>query len=563
MKKRLSLLLASAMICSTLASCSSSDTGTGSGSTGSGSTPQPLEELDLSIYTPNGEYPVVQPDQDIVITAFGPLRGTVTTYDSPTNLTTVWFEELTGITVKVETALTADLSQKFNTIMTGGDLPDIFLNNPGLSEQLLYGEQGSFIRLNELIDEYMPNLQAALELNPSVVDTMAMADGTIYALPQIGDSNSHGQTPYRMWINQEWLDNLGLDMPTTTDEFYEVLKAFKEQDANGNGDPNDEVPLSGTTVGWNNDPIAFLMNAFTTYSPVGSGGVGGMYVDDNGTVIYPRVTDEWREGLAYMNKLYEEGLYDPMALSQTANDLKALGSSPDAAKIGACAGGTIVGFVDSTMEDRWRQYYAVEPLIGPDGYQNAIYNPTFAVAALMITDKCEYPEAVCRAWDVMYTLDGFLHNCVGVEGIDYNISEEGAVGYLGDPAVIDLIRSVGSVGDNSWQQLGPWYQAPMLYEALDNVGGRLWDESYNKYFQHKLDYDNVLPPMAMSEEQSRTVVDVSSPMDAYLGTATAEFIMGTRDIASDADWEKYLSDMESFGLSSYVQVYQDVYDSRV
>ena len=69
-------------------------------------------------------------------------------------------------------------------------------------------------------------------------------DGHIYTLPGKKPLRPKGcDTPF---INKAWLDRLGLEMPTTVDEWYEVLKAFKEQDANGNGDPNDEIPLTGS-----------------------------------------------------------------------------------------------------------------------------------------------------------------------------------------------------------------------------------------------------------------------------------------------------------------------------
>ncbi len=75
-------------------------------------------------------------------------------------------------------------------------------------------------------------------------DLITAPDGNIYALPQVNECY-HCMYQQRMWIYKPWLDKLGLKMPTTTDEFYEVLKAFKTKDPNGNGKA-DEIPLSGS-----------------------------------------------------------------------------------------------------------------------------------------------------------------------------------------------------------------------------------------------------------------------------------------------------------------------------
>ena len=77
----------------------------------------------------------------------------------------------------------------------------------------------------------------------------------------------HCTIPTKFWINQTWLDNLGLKAPATLDELYDVLVAFRDQDADGNGDPSDEIPLAGDYAdGWYTNPEMLVMNAFTYYN---------------------------------------------------------------------------------------------------------------------------------------------------------------------------------------------------------------------------------------------------------------------------------------------------------
>lgn len=124
------------------------------------------------------------------------------------------------------------------------------------------------------------------------------SDGNIYALAGWwGDINDY--VPDYLYIRQDWLDNLGLEMPETVDELYDVLVAFKEQDANGNGNPDDEIPMA-TKNGIKQ--LYYLMTGF------GYDTNSLWYTDDNGEVHYAAVEDQYKDMLAFLNKCYSEGL---------------------------------------------------------------------------------------------------------------------------------------------------------------------------------------------------------------------------------------------------------------
>ena len=114
------------------------------------------------------------------------------------------------------------------------------------------------------LDTVSVGYKQAFEEIDGLKEYITTPDGNIYSLPNI-DGSLHVQYNMKLWINTQWLDNLGLDMPTTTEEFYEVMKAFKEKDANGNGDPNDEIPLSTVTSGAGTQLDGFLMNPSTSH----------------------------------------------------------------------------------------------------------------------------------------------------------------------------------------------------------------------------------------------------------------------------------------------------------
>ena len=193
------------------------------------------------------------------LTVFAAKPATVEDLD--TNLFTKELEELTNVHITWQTCTEDGLDEKRNILFASGDYPDVLLS-AGITkeEQMMYGEQGVLIPLNDLIDKYSVEFKKLLEEIDWLRPAITAPDGNIYALPQINEAY-HVTMGQKLWINTTWLEKLNLDMPTTTEEFEEVLKAFKTQDPNGNG-VADEIPLSGAITGWNTGVEDFLLNAF-------------------------------------------------------------------------------------------------------------------------------------------------------------------------------------------------------------------------------------------------------------------------------------------------------------
>ena len=164
-----------------------------------------------------------------------------------------------------------------------------------MSDLNKYGSQGIFIPLEDLIREYAPNLTAKLD-EMDAWEYITSSDGHIYSLPEI--SRPNGSNP-AYWVNKKWMDSLGLQEPKSFDELYEVLKAFKEEDANGNGDPSDEIPITFTDVV---KPELLLQYADYGYDTATRTAV----ID--GELTYLPTSEEWKEFIAYITKLYQEFL---------------------------------------------------------------------------------------------------------------------------------------------------------------------------------------------------------------------------------------------------------------
>ncbi|MDQ2624818.1 MAG: extracellular solute-binding protein, partial [Actinomycetota bacterium] len=155
----------------------------------------------------------------------------------------------TNVDITWENLPDSSYQEKKNLILAGGELPDAFYNTgftPG--DIITYGTNGTLIPLEDLIEKYAPNLKAIFEKRPELKATITASDGHIYTLPR-AEELGIGAIPFFLSINKAWLDKLGLPVPSTIEEFEATLRAFKEQDPNGNGKA-DEIPFSFINDWW-------------------------------------------------------------------------------------------------------------------------------------------------------------------------------------------------------------------------------------------------------------------------------------------------------------------------
>ncbi|MEK1830296.1 extracellular solute-binding protein [Priestia megaterium] len=161
-------------------------------------------------------------------------------------------EKRTNVHIKWKNIPGDGYQEKKNLMLASGDLPDAFYSS-GFSDSdiVKYGQNGTIIPLEKLIKDYAPNLKKRLEERPELKKIITAPDGHIYSLPR-AEEMGLVEFPNEQVINKKWLDKLGLPVPKTLEEYHQALKAFKEQDPNGNG-KQDEIPMSFTLNGWCGD----------------------------------------------------------------------------------------------------------------------------------------------------------------------------------------------------------------------------------------------------------------------------------------------------------------------
>ena len=495
--------------------------------------------------------------------------------DIETNDFTKWYEEQTNTHISWQLVPQDAIEANLNLVLAGGEYPDIFLcmEIKTAMEGTYGGEDKIFRPLDDLIENEMPNLKKYLDENPNVKKDITALDGHIYTFPSISEY-THVKYAQKMWINKEWLDHLGLDMPKTTDELYEVLKAFKEKDPNGNGIA-DEVPLSGAPNiggGWHSGIDNFIMNAFIYDS--------GYYYSElrdyvNGdTVEVSVIKDEYKEGLKYLHKLYSEGLIDPACFTNTNDQLKQIALNPDVPLLGMAPSGHPAMFCDITADhDRYVMYEALAPLEGPSGYRVATkFDDVVTPGEAAISTTCQNPEAAARWIDGFYEYEVSMSRKYGLEGVGWRDAEQGELGLGGEPALYKLLKDFDESAQNeNWAWFGVEFIPAELMEGStvtpENVDLKsaegfekmLLTVTEEKYIPNESkDCMNLSSLIHYTEEEAERKTLLYADLGNLVKEYRAQFITGEKDI--DAEWDSFVQGLYSMGLQEYLDIQNAAYE---
>ena len=461
-----------------------------------------------------------------------------------------------------------------NLTLASGDLPDIIVGfTIGPSTLALFGPQGLFLPLNDLIEEHGHYINQVFEGSPQVRPLITSPDGDIYGLPYVNECH-HCFYSQRAYINSDWLENVGMDVPQTTEEFFDVLMAFKEQDANGNGDPNDEIPLAAATTSWNTNIDGFLLNPFVLSNFPGQ----NRFFEQNDGVITQTVTSEsYREGLRWLRSLFEAGLFGEESFSQPADQMKQLVEGGDAPRIGVGIGG-YQGVFANIGGPHWKKYVAIPSLEGPTGLRQAPFAPWGVNSGrCVINARTEHPAAAFNWCEGLYELEASQRLVFGYPdweaeelGVEaqWRWAEEGEVSLGGDdyPAIWKRLSTFGTLQNVYWAQLGPSYRPNALrlgeVRPTDDAGLEvvLYEGTKAAYEPYARAIEDLIPPLALTRALAAEVTELRLGITDYVAQMTAEFVLGRQDL--DAGWDNFVATIEALGIDRMVEIYQVAYDAQ-
>ncbi len=502
--------------------------------------------------------------------------GAVYIEDYETNEFTQFMEDKTGVHINWETIPEQAQEEKLNLILASGDYPDVFFGL-GLNDNKLtqYGvDEELLLPLNGLIDDYMPNLQKVLEEVPGSKGSITSTNGKIYGLPSFNIC-FHCVNSNKMWVYKPWLDALGMEMPKTTDEFYAMLKAFRDKDPNGNG-KKDEVPFAGATRSWHGTADLFLLNSFV-YTDINSridvspDRFVGFYVD-NGKIKTDSDTPAFRDGLRYLHKLYDEGLLFPGSFTQTQEQLVQLVEGSDEPVVGVTVGGW-GGIFSNFGGERYSQFRPLAPLAGPDGVQNT---PSFLAepqpGQFVLSTTCKNPEAAVKWADYLYSAEGTLNARNGKEGVGWKWAKEGDKGINGEPAIWTSLRpwndtdpqnesflEVGPRAQTNSFRLGQTAEQGVDLYGKDGIEQMLYKATKELYRPYAKD-GQALPRLQYLPEEVSEYATTRVEYAKYLKQSMVQFIVGDLDL--DSDWDAYVKNLKKLGQDDLLAITQKAYDRQ-
>ena len=447
--------------------------------------------------------------------------------------------------------ITSGYGELKSVMLASGDLPDILLGTGSVGESDFAQFPELFADMTDLL-EYAPNVRKMFEEKPEIQKMVTGLDGTIYGLSKYQRFWPSNMT--RQMINKQWLDRLGLEVPTTWDELYDVLLAFKEQDANGNGDANDEVPMD-----WAPGISGFHVNSLLAGAglPVSMYQGAGYYVHD-GEVKNFFVSEEYRQLVSFLNKCFEAGLINANVFTQDYTSMQNLSRT---GVVGFTFGWDILDRMGPELED---QYVTVPPLkpnadyAGPVYWENDYYLMNYAYPMVAISADSPNKEAAMRFVDLffdpyygMQTLFGSIGEC---------IQDNGDGSYTVLPPADPTIDPGTWKWINALADFSPMYISDSLELTLPSDMQKIaqLDEVYLDGLA-LFDEDDLWPGpfMKYTPEQSTELSNYNLDITSIFSNKMATWIsMG----GVDSEWEDYLKSLNSAGLPSAIEIYQDVYN---
>lgn len=452
-------------------------------------------------------------------------------------------------------ALRASSNEKLPEVIWGFHDMDTYTMNQ-------YGEDGYFLDLTDLIDKYGTNYKAQYEKlseeNQARIQKGRSTDGALYGMPLLsveGIDNIQNQ----MYINQTWLDKLGLKAPTNINELYNVLKAFLEKDPNGN-EINDEIPMLGYAKG-ETDITGYMINAFTYFD------VTNRLHVENEKVTATFITDEYRQALIYMNKLCKEGLLSDFCFTITSAELRSMITPNDGvSKVGIwCGNPDLVSDTTNPILSEYTPLTYLADATGKGGY-SVVRQPSLSFCSY-ITKDCKDVESAMKFLDIFYNDETVKRMRFGEKGVHW-IDETGKDAFGNDVYMKVIDDSAFFEGNATWGRNGHCIMTPANYYRVAESGNSAQDtvqklagETWKLHTESPKPEKKVQNLVYTSEEYTEKKGYETLIAD-YVKEARNLFVEGTMDPSSDADWQKYVQTFDKLSLSRFLEIQQAAYDRQ-
>ncbi|TYP79296.1 extracellular solute-binding protein [Paenibacillus methanolicus] len=469
-------------------------------------------------------------------------------------------EERAGVDIQWQ-EISADWDQKKGALLAGGDVPDLIIGPNAITDADFAQFPGLFQDMSELVASDGPNVQAMFNDKPETKVISSQTDGKIYGLPKY--QRFWPATASRQFINQKWLDDLGLAMPTNWDELYDVLLAFKEKDANGDGDANDEIPMDFAPVGTGGfgffHPTVLLGSEGITLT----NGSGQGYFLEDGQVKNFFVDERYKNLVAFLNKCFAAGLISKEVFTQDYTKFQSVArGTGDKAKVGFTWGWEVTDRFGNTLAP---QYASMAPLASSANstaqvswdydYDTLNYGVNMVTMSAKTKDKAAAMRFINELYDPKVSMQ-VLFGSLGT-----NIKDNGDGSYAVQPPT-DAAMDPGTwKWTTTWADNGPMYIADSLKLTLGTDM-----QSVGKQTEplmptiDAIDKENdVLPSMFIKYSAADNSM-MSLNNTNLMNLAMAKFSQWVTKGGIDKEWDGYVKNATKTGLPQNLEIMQKYYE---
>ena len=507
-----------------------------------------------------------RPAEKVHLTVGIPASAWVLDYDD--NALTNWIEETCNVELAFIQYTGSNLATQISTTIASGQrLPDILYGFPlGDSAISTYGNDGYFVDLSDYYADKtgaskhfwnrMENELSATERKTVLGKITDPNNGEMYSVPTV-ETAAIANSAFQPWINQTWLDKLGLDAPTNLSELYEVLLAFKNNDPNGNG-VKDEIPLMGSQRVTGGKVVDWLINMFCYYDSSNP-----YTVDRDGKLVPVYTSDAYRQALLFVNNMYRQGLLSPMSWTMGSADMRAIFGS------GSC--GVVLGNLDLLTTSGNELLYQYAPL---KGWGCPVNNSITAKTETFITADCDDADRAFMVLMKLWSWEGAMRVRYGEYGVNWVDADPDTKSAYGFDATYKLISDPnGTQHTAHWGKTAATLNAYSQGEAAqlsddatdwDTYKNQLNAQAYSNYLatQNYVDPDTVCPPLYYTEDEQDACEAQRSNVNSLVSRYQTDFCMGSKDPANDAVWSAYLAELEEMGLEDVLTYAQAAYDRQ-
>ena len=438
--------------------------------------------------------------------------------------------EMTNVFAKCNVSKSnSDMTQAFNLMLASGEIDDLVFAQKELTF-IKYAMDGAFVPLNEYF-HLMPNVKKFMDEHPVVKKNITASDGNIYYLPVITCAKAKSG----WFVRQDWMDKLGLELPRTAEDVYNVLTAFKTQDPNGNGKA-DEVPYFSYLK---LEELFGLWDARKDW-----------YLE-KGEVKYGPMQPKYKTAMKNLIKWYSEGLFDTEVVTASSSN-----RSRDRLLNDNVGGMTYDYFASTarfndTLQDKIPGFEFL-PFAPPEDivlhtrgdnvqYGWGVYSGT------------KYLEEAVKYLDFWWSEEGGNLVNFGEEGVHWEMVD-------GKPQFTEELLSL----DNP--------KAKIMEYGCQRGFGYIQDFAYERQWMNDIGYEGMkmydegnwyveqLPPvyLQLSQKELEQYNRLKTQIDTHSDEYYQKWILGALDF--DKTYDSYLKELEKLGIKELTKLYNKAYE---